>query len=153
MIIKGSIRFYFLPSGVFKEIRAHFTHITRLCFAPRGDTLITSCEDGSCLVYSIDPSEVGKEEDLLCADLADADMFLADRVRERKRAESMRELRQRLRAANEMRQFETRKQALRYAILERNVVLSTCRQMEQIKLTVEKILAEYENNNRDFTNK
>lgn len=90
---------------------------------------------------------------MLCVDLADADMFLADRVRESKRAESMRELRQRLQAANEMRQFETRKQALRYAILERNVVLSTCRQMEQIKLTVEKILAEYENNSRDFTNK
>lgn len=139
---------FFLPNGGFKEVRAFQSHVTRLCFTSSGDTLVTSSEDGSCVVYNIEHDHGNKFFDY---SESNNELFLSDRQSERIRVGSV--LRDELNNSIESKQFELKKQNLRFEILRRHISMTFSHRMVEFKRMIETLETEYEQINRDFTKK
>lgn len=78
-------------------------------------------------------------------------LFLSDRKSERARAETVGRLREQVTDSIEIRRFELKKQHLRFEILRRHVLLTSSRQMADVKRTIRLLENEYENSKREFS--
>ena len=143
---KGSIRLYTLPSGTHREFRAHFTYITRLCLMPRSDYLISSCEDGSLIVYSLD---------FCMRHFFDSpeEAFLVDKNERIDMLKSIKQSTEKLAESQQIKEFKLRKQRLKLKISLRAISNRYSSQISRLKSQLESIISHYKENEVNFTNR
>jgi hypothetical protein len=155
---KGSLRVYLLPSGQFKEYRAHTSPICKICVACSDDYLITCSDDGAIVYWQIgnklrDSTIVPAVTQVTHVALADQDEYEKQMLEGEKWERKLREFETEADFVSRMKElkFDIKKREMtgRFNAQLINVVKQIEREIENDKARVVEFVSIYEKTSRE----